>query len=78
MASEKASSRELDSSSKQGISSEENSATIKSNLGKELARRAILRSHLRRNGRRKTATNNSVKSLPSRLSKVSLGEDSAE
>lgn len=82
MASEKVGSREFDSSSnsKQGISMEEMPATngtIKSNMGKELARRALLRSHLRRNMRRKIA-NNSVKSLPSRLSKVSLAEDSGE
>ncbi|XP_027339509.1 uncharacterized protein LOC113853210 [Abrus precatorius] len=80
MASEKASSKELDTNSNQGIISEEiptTNGTTKSNMGKELARRALLRSHLRKNGRRKTA-NNSAKSLPSRLSKVSLGEDSAE
>jgi hypothetical protein len=76
MASEKA------SSSNQGISSEEISSTNvtnKSNVGKELARRAILRSHLHKNGRRKFASNNNVKLLPSRLSKVSLGDqDSSE
>ncbi|KAI9122749.1 hypothetical protein K1719_005638 [Acacia pycnantha] len=85
MASEKDSSRGFDSSSgnsnmKQGISMEEAShtnCTNKSNMGKELARRALLRSHQRRNGRRKVA-NNSVKSLPSRLSKVSLADDSGE
>ncbi|AES65060.2 hypothetical protein MTR_2g034870 [Medicago truncatula] len=78
MASEKAS-----SSSNQGLTSEEISATnvtTKSNVGKELARRAILRSHQRRNGKRKIVSNfNNVKLLPSRLSKVSLGDqDSAE
>ncbi|CAK8531621.1 unnamed protein product [Lathyrus sativus] len=78
MASEKAS-----SSINQGLTSEEISATngtSKSNLGKELARRAILRSHLRRNGKRKIASNSiNAKLLPSRLSKVSLGDqDSSE
>ncbi|KAK7246331.1 hypothetical protein RIF29_41196 [Crotalaria pallida] len=86
MASQKAYSKEHEtptsSSNNQGIPSEENSTssgtTNKSNLAKELARRALLRSHLRRNnGRRKNVSNN-AKSLPSRLSKVSLGEDSAE
>nr|AFK34067.1 unknown [Lotus japonicus] len=79
MASEKTSSTTASSSSNLRISSEETPATTKYNLEKELARRAILRSHLRRNGRRKIASNNnSAKSLPSRLSKVSLEEDSAE
>ncbi|CAL5184322.1 unnamed protein product [Lathyrus oleraceus] len=78
MASEKAS-----SSINQGLTSEEISATNgtnKSNLGKELARRAILRSHLRRNGKRKIVSNSiNAKLLPSRLSKVSLGDqDSSE
>ncbi|KAK7329514.1 hypothetical protein VNO77_23684 [Canavalia gladiata] len=80
MASEKASSREFGTSNNQGISSEQGpttNGTTKSNMGKELARRALLRSHLRKNGRRKVA-NYSAKSLPSRLSKVSLEEDSAE
>ncbi|KAK7303721.1 hypothetical protein RJT34_14634 [Clitoria ternatea] len=77
MASEKViSSRELDNNSSQGEETHVSNCTTKSNMGKELARRALLRSHLRKNGRRKTA--NSAKSLPSRLSKVSLGEDSAE
>ncbi|KAE9591652.1 hypothetical protein Lal_00038785 [Lupinus albus] len=56
------------------ISSEENSATngtTKFNLGKELARRALFRSHLCKNMRRKIVSN-TAKSLPSRLSKVSL------
>ncbi|KAG4946268.1 hypothetical protein JHK87_042275 [Glycine soja] len=75
MASEKVS---FDASKSQGNSSPEIPATTKSNMGKELARRALLRSHLRKNGRRKVASSNSAKSLPSRLSKVSLGEDSAE
>ncbi|XLT54952.1 hypothetical protein HN873_047556 [Arachis hypogaea] len=59
-------------------SSEEvaNTAT-KSNVGKELARRALLRSHQRGNRRRKPASN-AAKSLPSRLSKVSLGDDSSD
>ncbi|CAJ1963286.1 unnamed protein product [Sphenostylis stenocarpa] len=73
MASEEVS---FDASNSQGNSSPEIPPT-KSNMGKELARRALLRSHLRKNGRRKVASN-SAKSLPSRLSKVSLGEDSAE
>lgn len=77
MASEKVS---FDATNSQGNSSQEipptNGAT-KSNMGKELARRALLRSRLCKNGRRKVA-GNSAKSLPSRLSKVSLGEDSAE
>ncbi|KAG4942245.1 hypothetical protein JHK82_046443 [Glycine max] len=81
---EKASVRETDtcsrSSSGQGISLEENITTnygkTKSIMEKEVARRALLRSHLRQNGRKKIA-NNSAKSLPSRLSKVSLAEDSA-
>lgn len=62
----------------QGLSSEE-IPSKSSSIGKELARRAILKSHLRRNGKRKIPGNsNSVKSLPSRLSKVSLGDqDSA-
>ena len=81
MSSDKAYSRELDnttsSSTNQGNSSEEFPTTAKSNVGKELARRALLRSHQRRNGKRKIASN-SAKSLPSRLSKVSLGDDSAE
>lgn len=85
MASEKDSSRGFDSNSanskmKQGISMEEAShtnGTAKSNMVKELARRALLKSHQRRNGRRKIA-NNSVKSLPSRLSKVSLADDPGE
>lgn len=81
MASEKDSSREFESSdSKQGISVEEmptTNGTARCNIGKELARRALLRSHQRRNGRRKFV-NNSVKSLPSRLSRVSLAEDSGE
>ncbi|CAJ2662365.1 unnamed protein product [Trifolium pratense] len=76
MASEKA------SSSNQGISSEkisDTNVTNKSNVGKELAKRAILRSYLRKNGRRKFASNNNVKLLPSRLSKASLGDqDSSE
>lgn len=76
MASEKVS---FDASKSQGNSSQEiPAATTKYNMGKELARRALLRSHLRKNGRRKVASSNSAKSLPSRLSKVSLGEDSAE
>lgn len=76
MASEKASSS---SNNNQGFSSEENSTTNRSNMGKELARRAILRSHLRKNGKRKIASNNNLKLLPSRLSKVSLGDqDSPE
>ncbi|KHN12907.1 hypothetical protein D0Y65_023118 [Glycine soja] len=75
MASEKVS---FDASKSQGNSSQEiPAATTKYNMGKELARRALLRSHLRKNGRRKVASNG-AKSLPSRLSKVSLGEDSAE
>lgn len=75
MASEKAS-----SSINQGHTSEEISASNKSNLGKELARRAILRSHVRRNARRKIASNSiHGKLLPSRLSKVSLeDQDSSE
>nr|KYP47284.1 hypothetical protein KK1_031076 [Cajanus cajan] len=70
----------FDAGNSQGNSSQEIppiNGTTKSNMGKELARRALLRSHLRKNGRRKVASN-SAKSLPSRLSKVSLGDDSAE
>ncbi|BAT80323.1 hypothetical protein LR48_Vigan635s009700 [Vigna angularis] len=63
-------------SNNQGNCSQEMSPT-KSNMGKELARRAVLRSYLRKNGRRKVASN-TAKSLPSRLSKVSLDEDYAE
>ncbi|RDX61765.1 hypothetical protein CR513_59976, partial [Mucuna pruriens] len=63
----------------QGIYLEENVTTnckAKSNMEKEVARRAILRSHLRRN-RTKNIAINSAKSLPSRLSQVSLPQDSA-
>ncbi|KAK7412908.1 hypothetical protein VNO78_04649 [Psophocarpus tetragonolobus] len=74
MASEKVS---FDASNSQGNSFQEIPVITKSNMGKELARRTLLRSHLCKNGRRKVASN-SVKSLPSRLSKVSLGDDSAE
>ncbi|RDX58602.1 hypothetical protein CR513_62071, partial [Mucuna pruriens] len=69
MASEKVS---FDATNSQGNSSQEITATngtTKSNMGKELARRALLRSHLRKNGRRKVASN-TAKSLPSRLSKL--------
>ncbi|WVZ20816.1 hypothetical protein V8G54_008138 [Vigna mungo] len=55
-------------SNNQGNCSQEISPT-KSNMGKELARRAVLRSYLRKNGRRKVASN-TAKSLPSRLSKL--------
>ncbi|KAG2726969.1 hypothetical protein I3760_01G138000 [Carya illinoinensis] len=48
-----------------------------SNLGKALAQRALYGSHNRRVGGRKI-TNSGARLLPSRLSKVSLGEDSAE
>ncbi|KAI4334923.1 hypothetical protein L6164_013623 [Bauhinia variegata] len=80
MAAEKLSSREIDTCSSrlvggnQGISLEESPSTTNSNLAKEMARRALLRSHICQNRRRKSA-NNGVKSLPSRLSKVSLAED---
>jgi len=70
MASEKVS-----SDAAKANTSQENPST-KSNMGRELAWRALLRSHQRKNGRRKVASN-SAKSLPSRLSKVSLGEDSS-
>jgi len=73
MASEKDS---FDAGNSQGNTSQEIPST-KSNMGKELAWRALLRSRQRKNGRRKVASN-SAKSLPSRLSKLSLGEDSAE
>ncbi|KAK7264681.1 hypothetical protein RJT34_32291 [Clitoria ternatea] len=75
MASKKGSVREPDSCSNQ-VNYLEDGKT-KSNMEKEVARRALLRSYLRRNGRKKMA-NNSAKLLPSRLSKVSLAEDSAE
>jgi hypothetical protein len=45
------------------------------NLGKTLAQRALYGSHNHRVGGRKI-TNSSARSQPSRLSKVSLGEDS--
>ncbi|KAK7363517.1 hypothetical protein VNO77_05661 [Canavalia gladiata] len=67
-------------SSNEGIYMEENVVTngkVKSNMEKEVARRALLRSHLRRNGRKKIG-NNTAKLLPSRLSRVSLAEDSAQ
>jgi len=63
-------------SNSQGNCSQEFSPN-KPSMGKELARRAVLRSYLRKNGRRKVASN-TAKSLPSRLSKVSLEEDYAE
>lgn len=51
--------------------------TTNNNLGKTLAKRALYGSHNHRVGGRKI-TNRSARSLPSRLSKVSLGEDSAK
>lgn len=46
----------------------------KSNLGKAVARRAVYGTSGRRGGSRKERTND-VKTLPSRLSKVSLADD---
>lgn len=51
--------------------------TTNDNLVKTLAQRALYGSHNHRVGGRKI-TNSSARSLPSRLSKVSLGEDSAK
>uniref|UniRef100_F6H747 Uncharacterized protein n=1 Tax=Vitis vinifera TaxID=29760 RepID=F6H747_VITVI len=81
MASEKANARIPDSctSSNQAALAERTTntnSTTNSNFGKALAQRALFRSRRRLwVGGRKT-TNNEAKSLPSRLSKVSLAEDS--
>ena len=47
-----------------------------SSFGKALAQRAVFRSHRRQMVGGKKSTSNEAKSLPSRLSKVSLAEDS--
>lgn len=82
MASDKANAKELDActSSNQAVSLDKKHGTketTNSNYGKALVQRALYGSHNRRVGGRKM-TNGSARLLPSRLSKVSMGEDSAD
>lgn len=82
MASEKANANDLDActSSNQAKSSDKKpntKGTTNTNLGKALAQIALSGSQNHRVGRKKFA-NSSAKSLPSRLSKVSLAEDSVD
>lgn len=75
MASEKANARDLEVSTKSNQATQP--TTSNPNFGKALVRRALYRSHNHRGHGRKV-TNTGARLLPSRLSKVSLAEDSSD
>ncbi|KAJ4722070.1 hypothetical protein OWV82_005633 [Melia azedarach] len=75
MASEKANAGDLETSTKDNQAIQPNTnGTSNSSFGKALARRALSGSHHRRGHGRKVA-NTGARLLPSRLSKVSLAEE---
>uniref|UniRef100_A0A2N9EMT5 Uncharacterized protein n=1 Tax=Fagus sylvatica TaxID=28930 RepID=A0A2N9EMT5_FAGSY len=77
MASEKANACTSSNQTKSSDEKPNTKATTCSNLEKALAQRALSGSHNHRVGRRKFA-NSGAKLQPSRLSKVSLAEDSVD
>lgn len=78
MASEKANARDLEASTSNNQAVQPNTKSASnSNVGKAVARRAVSGSQHRKSKGRKVA-NSSARMLPSRLSKVSLAEDSTD